>query len=348
VSRDLIVALRREAAFDPTPLPQDLAALHVPFDRLLGEPRVERALAEAARAADRIAVVGTMGGGKSSVLAHTLTPANGFAALPISVAPESDETVTEPGAFAQHAVRVVSTWAAEVEMLPEEERDELLRAVSDTRALPSRSRQTHAGFAVQLPWLVKGELARDIRRELEAGTELARSAGEHLEALKRLTRLVRAVELEPVLVVDDSDRWLRRGEPRRDLVAGFFGRVVRELAELQIGFAVAVHEHYLELDEYRDATPGVLSARVDVPRLTAPAQLAEIVAHRIRSFGESGELLDGAALERLWEFYAGDAGQSLRVTLQMLHTAVTEAALGEHEYVGAGLIETAIAAWMPG
>lgn len=347
MSRELILALRREAAFDPTPLPQDLAALHVPFDRLLGEPRVERALAEAARAADRIAVVGSMGGGKSSVLAHTLTHGNGFAALPISVAPEHDETVTEPGAFAQHAVRVVSTWAAEVEMLSEEDRDKLLRAVSDTQALASRSRQTHAAFTVQLPWLVKGELARDIRRELETGAELRRSAAEHLEALKRLTRLIRAVELEPVLVVDDSDRWLRHGEPRRDLVAGFFGRVVRELAELQIGFAVAVHEHYLELDEYRETTPGVLSARVDVPKLTEPEQLAAIIAHRIRAFGESGELLDEGALARLWEFYEGDGGHSLRVTLQMVHTAVAEAALAEYGYVAAGLIEAAIAAWMP-
>lgn len=348
MSRELIAVLRREAAFDPTPLAEDLAALHVPFDQLLGDARVERALAEAARAADRIALVGTMGGGKSSVLAHTLTHGNGFAALPISVAPESDETVTEPGAFAQHAVRVVSTWAAEVEMLSGDERDELLRSISDTRALPSRSRQVHAGLTVQLPWLVKGELARDIRRELEAGADVARSAAEHLEALKRLTRLIRAVELEPVLVVDDSDRWLRRGEPRRDLVAGFFGRVVRELAELQIGFAVAVHEHYLELDEYREATPGVLSARVDVPRLSEPGQLAEIIAHRIRSYGESGELLDDAALARLWEFYESDAGHSLRVTLQMVHTAVAEAALADHGYVGAGLIEAAIAAWMPG
>jgi len=95
VSRELIIALRREAAFDPTPLPEDLAALHVPFDQLGDEDRVERALQEAAAAAERIALVGAMGSGKSSVLSYTLTPARGFAALPISVAPESDETVTD-------------------------------------------------------------------------------------------------------------------------------------------------------------------------------------------------------------------------------------------------------------
>jgi hypothetical protein len=66
VSRELILALRRDAVLDPTPLPEDLAALHVPFDQMLGDVRVEHALREAAAAAERIAVVGAMGAGKSS------------------------------------------------------------------------------------------------------------------------------------------------------------------------------------------------------------------------------------------------------------------------------------------
>ena len=349
MSRELILRLRRDAALDPTPLPEDLRALHVPFDQLLGDTRVERALIEAARAAERIAVVGAMGSGKSSLLSYALTTANGFAALPISVAPEPDETITEPGGFAQHAVRVISAWATEVEMLSEEDRDELRRAVAGTQVLPSRSKQIHAGLALQLPWLVKGELARDVRRELEPALELERSAVERLEALKRLTRLIRAIELQPILVIDDSDRWLQRGEPREALVGAFFGRVVRELSELEIGFAVAVHDRYLELPEYRELTPGVLSARIDVPALSAPTQLTDIIDHRIRAFageGNAADVLDVDATERLWEFYVNDAGESLRVTLQMVHTALTEAALGEHDRVGAGLVDAAIAAWI--
>lgn len=350
MSRALILALRQDAAFDPTPLPEDLAGLHVPFDSLLDDQRVEQRLQDAAQAIERIAVVGAMGAGKSSVLSYTLTPARGFATLPISVSPESDETVTDPGSFAQHVVRVISTWAEEVEMLSGEQRDELLHAVADSRALPSRATQTHAGIALQLPWLVKGEVARDIRREVEPATTLERSAAEHLETLKRLTRLIRAIELEPLLVIDDSDRWLRRGEPRGEIVGAFFGRVVRELAELEIGFAVAVHENYLELPEYRETTPGVLSSRIDVPRLTAGAQLEKILDHRVRAFagtGSASEILDAEALARLWEFHGADGNQSLRTTLQIAHTAVSEAALEEHDRIGVGLIEAAIAAWVP-
>lgn len=350
MSRELIVSLRREAAFDPTPLPEDLAALHVPFDDLLGDRRVETALADAGRAAERIALVGPMGSGKSSVLSYTLTSECGFATLPISVAPESDDTVTDPGQFAQHVVRVVSVWAADLEILSAKERDGLLRAVADRRVLPSRSTQTHAGIALQLPWLAKGDLARDIRRELEPAIEADRSAIEYLEALRRLTRLVRAVELEPLLVIDDSDRWLRRGEPRAEIVGAFFERVVRELARLEIGFAVAVHETYLALPEYQRATPGVLSARIDVPRLSAPDQLERIIDHRVRAFTGSRRpepILDQDALARLWEFYGADADNSLRTTLQILHTGVTEAAQGGHDAVRGGTIEAAIAAWLP-
>jgi hypothetical protein len=278
------------------------------------------------------------------------TAERGFAALPISVAPEGDETVTDPGRFAQHVVRVTATWAAELEMLSAEARDQLLRAVAGRRVLPSRSQRTHAGVGLQLPWLARGQIARDIRRELEAASEVGRSAVEYLEALSRLTRLVRATDLEPLLVIDDSDRWLRRGEPRSEIVSAFFGRVVRELADLEVGFAVAVHETYVALHEYQETTPGVLSSRIDVPRLSVAEQLERIIEHRVRRFlGEeaSERILDDGALARLWDFYRAEASYSLRTTLQILHTAVTEAAQGGHEQVRGGMIEAAIAAWLP-
>jgi hypothetical protein len=350
VSRELIEALRAAAAFDATPLPEDLAALHVPFDDLLGDEKTERELRKAAEASGRIALVGAMGAGKSSVLSYALTPSEGFAPIPISVAPESDETVTDPGRFAQHVVRVISTWAAEVEMLTPVQRDELLRSVAKDRVLPARSKGTHAGLSVQLPWLAKGEFARDIKRDLAPAAEVERSAVEYLDALKRLMRLIRAIELQPVLIIDDSDRWLRRGEPRPDIVGAFFGRIVRELAELETSLAIAVHEHYISLDEYRDNTVGVINTRIDVPELTDEGQLARILDHRVQvmSAGEgSAEILDADGLARLWQFYAGECGRSLRKTLQIAHTALGEAARAEADRVGLALIESSIAAWEP-
>lgn len=350
MSRELIEALRAAAAFDATPLPDDLATLHVPFDELLGEQKTERELQTAAEASGRIALVGAMGTGKSSVLSYALRPSEGFAPLPISVAPESDETVTDPGRFAQHVVRVVSTWAAEVEMLDPSQRNELLRSVAERRIMPPRSKQTHAALTVQLPWLAKGKFARDVKRELEPALEVERSAVEYLDALKRLMRLIRTIELRPVLVIDDSDRWLRRGEPRPGVVGAFFGRIVRELAELETGLAIAVHERYLQLDAYRDNTVGVINTRIDVPGLTEEGQLARILDHRVqivRGGEDSAEIFDADGLARLWRFYADEGGRSLRKTLQIAHTALSEAARVEAGHVGLALIESSIAAWEP-
>jgi hypothetical protein len=68
-----------------------------------------------------------------------------------------------------------------------------------------------------------------------------------------------------------------------------------------------------------------------------------------RFLGEeaSERILDDGALARLWDFYRAEASYSLRTTLQILHTAVTEAAQGGHEQVRGGMIEAAIAAWLP-
>jgi hypothetical protein len=350
VSTALLARLSREGAFDPTPLPADLAALHVPFDELLGQPETEATLAAAAVAKGRIALVGPMGSGKSSVLAHVFQAERGFAPIHVSVAPEQDSTVTDPGAFAQHVVRVVGAWAAEVEMLEPSELEELLHAVSDRRVLPSR-RTTHRGrIALQLPWLARAELARELTRELKTSEELSRSAVEYLTALERMFRLIRTVELTPVLVIDDSDRWLRRGEPRPDIVAAFFGRIVRELANFALGFTVAVHERYLELDEYRESTVGILNTRIDVPSLTDGDQLVRILDHRVElhATGHSTlEVFDVAALQRLWVFYLGEADLSLRKTLQIAHTALSDALRVEQEQIGPALVEAAVAAWSP-
>lgn len=350
MSVDLLALLSRQSAFDPTPFPADLAALHVPFDRLTRSTTTETALHAATETNGRVALVGPMGSGKSSVLSHVFQPDRGFAPIQVSVAPEQEQTVTEPGAFAQHVVRVVSAWAAEVEMLSQSEREQLLRAVSDRRVLPSRSAGFKGGIALQLPWLARAELARELRSELKTSEAIARSAVEQLTALARMFSLIRTVELTPVLVIDDSDRWLLRGEPNTEIVSAFFGRIVRELANLEIAFTVAVHERYLTLDEYRDGTAGILNTRIDLPRLSVPEQLAQILEHRIALHigeGSADCIFERSALRRLWEFYAADGDFSLRKTLQIAHTALSDASRAGHDLIGPELLDAALAAWPP-
>lgn len=119
---------------------------------------------------------------------------------------------------------------------------------------------------------------------------------------------------------------------------------------METGLAIAVHEHYLALDEYRDNTVGVINTRIDVPGLTDKAQLRRILDHRVQVVvgGEnSTEILDADGLARLWQFYTDECGRSLRKTLQIAHTALSEAARSEADHVGLALIESSIAAWEP-
>jgi len=82
------------------------------------------------------------------------------------------------------------------------------------------------------------------------------SSGQRIEQARQLLDLIRAEGLRPVLVLDDTDKWLNTAwQPDAATVrAAFFGRVIRVLAEeLSTAAVLAVHPVYLGDDEYRAA-----------------------------------------------------------------------------------------------
>jgi hypothetical protein len=95
----------------------------------------------------RIALVGAMGAGKSSVLSYALTPSEGFAPLPISVAPESDETVTDPGNI---CVNNTTQWPVGLARLDEGKQRQRFRAVNSLHQLHLLSRDARADRALTL------------------------------------------------------------------------------------------------------------------------------------------------------------------------------------------------------
>lgn len=106
MSRDLLGLLQQRNAFNATPLTRQLAELHVPFDDLAGERVCEAPVEAAIRRGERVALVGTSGAGKSSVIAHVLGPlVEGVAPIPVPVAAEPAGVASDPVAFGRHLLR---------------------------------------------------------------------------------------------------------------------------------------------------------------------------------------------------------------------------------------------------
>jgi hypothetical protein len=84
---------------------------------------------------------------------------------------------------------------------------------------------------------------------------------------RQILELFRSRGLTPVLVLDDTDRWLTAPwlPDNRQIRSAFFSTVPRLLAEeLDTAAVIAVHPTYADDDAYRSAR-GFLSRTIGVP-----------------------------------------------------------------------------------
>ena len=345
----LLPALVDQNIFIPSPLPLDLVACHVPFDELVPGVRVESALEDFARRSVKAAVVGASGSGKSAVTAWVYDRiAFDFAPIRAPVFYETEETVREPGAFARYLVQRLLDEALAAAALSDRERDELLQQSSERLTTRTRTVGHTTGGALEVPWLLKGEAAREVSTTLE-GAALAGTTDAVLAAIDRtIDALAQRQGLTPIIVLDDTDRWLRVGQvDRRELVGRFFGTIVRMLSERGCGLVVAVHETYLDMPEYVDGTRGFLTDDVTVPTLPSGAAIAEILTRRIQLCADDAaatDVFDAAAIDRLYAYYRSEGRRSLRWTLQTAHTALTDTVAAGAPVVGVAAVDDAAAA----
>src|SRR5262245_38571306 len=348
MSAELLLALQDAHAFDPFPMRDDLGVYHVPFRRLAGDSRVEQALGDGCRRVERIAIVGDSGTGKSSLVANVLGPlAGGVAPIVVPVAIEPNATVTEPRSMFAHIAAVIVRVAAEAAALSPSEREAALARLTAQRPV---GRGHGRSFRLGGGWMgatVSAELAK------QAGPPqgIARSAAETLEVVGQMLATIEHEGLVPVLVFDDTDRWLSgsfRGHD--DLPRSFFGRVLPALAGLRCAVVVAVHRRYLNDPTLRADIERTLETMIELPALRDPAAVAAVLesrvrAHRVDDTDSLSDVITTNAIDRLYALYRTGLRGELRGVLRTSHVALADACDSGAEVITASLIDSAFAAW---
>ena len=306
--------LRDHYVFESSPTRHDLGALHVPFDDLVGDHRTERRLDGAVRRQERAALIGPSGCGKSSVLARVLgSDIEGVAPLIVPLAALPATTIDTPSHLVDHLLATVIRQAGVSTA------DLDADVASHTEIVTTTKR---GGLAAGWGWL-KGELAREVKRQ----TEIERHASliDKTDALAKVLELITHDDLQPVLVFDDTDRWLSNGGPA--LMRSFFSEGVRWLLELPASLVVAVHPHYFT-DLPQQQLLQYIDTQITIPQITNPGGIEAILARRIELYADTDKpdlrsVFTDDAVIAVHNVYT-DSG-SLRRAIQICHTAVHDA-----------------------
>lgn len=329
-------------AFDPMPLPGARSDLYLPFEQLVGR-NVESALRANAEAVQRTAVVGPVGCGKSSLIEFAFRSiGEEFAPIWVSAAHENDRTVQQPSEFARHIIRIVVGWAREADRMDPRQRKQFL--VETSRSLPARTdtRQHSFGLKAALSWLTP-QYTREVTETL-AEPEIERSQAVVIESLDRLVEVIHSqLGRVPVIIIDDSDRWLRGG--REASVEPFFRETCRMLAERNWAVVLAIQPEYQEAAGFQEAmSEGYINRSIAVPMLPDPATLGRLLNYRIRECVDGAELNDvftSAAIEHLYQRYAN--GGSLRSALTVVDQALSTTIDGRRDRIDEVAVDEAAA-----
>ncbi|HVF04276.1 MAG TPA: hypothetical protein VNA20_05505 [Frankiaceae bacterium] len=340
-SREALLELQRQNAFDPVPLRAGLHSTHIPFDRLTGSTNTEAELTRCMRGAERVAIAGRSGVGKTSLIGYVCAElADEVAPLRVPVDAEDDDTVTDPAAFCRHLIRTLARHLADARAIDDKTRTELLAGTADAVGLTKRqARQAGLGLP---KWMLQADVARDA--ETAATATFERSAADHIAQARDVIEAVAAHDLIPMIVIDDSDAWLATAVgDRSSVIAPFFSRVMRVLAEeLRAGIVVAVHDRYFDLPEFPRGR-GFLEQVIHVPGLPDVDAVAAILAGRTLDIVDLpvDQIVATDAIKALHDGYQLVEG-NIRTMLLLAHTALQTACEDDAEHITHRHVEIAM------
>jgi hypothetical protein len=327
MSRALIQRMFDHHVFDSVLLAEDQRDFHVPFDTLTGRTETEAALRLAVTRYERTALTGVSGSGKSSVARYALDPAPaGIAPIFVPVAYKSREVATDAGRFATYLVEVLSRAAVAAHRIPRREREALLAGATPDINLPTIARKNGIGLAVKA-WILQGNVARDVTRTVDGGA-IPRSADEALERANDVLEAIKAHALDPVLIMDDTDRLIGRDNPDT-MIPAFFAGVVRPIVDaLHAGIVIAAQPFYLDREDYRRHTTGLIENHIKIPEIPDADGLGAILTLRVK-YAEPRRTAQDAfteeALDGLFDVYHTGEERSVRRALAAAHAALSRA-----------------------
>ena len=188
----------------------------------------------------------------------------------------------------------------------------------------------------------KVELGYELKQAVDDDPD---TAGERIGQARQLLDIIEGNELRPVLVLDDTDRWLSSSWANsQEVRSGFFRKVVRVIAEeLDTAAVIAVHPEYLPDPDYQ-AAAGFLDARIEVPHLPDAAAVGRLLAQRAQvalNRDQVDGLVTADACNALFDHYSSSPNVRVAV-LQVAHLALTLAVDDDSPHIDQAHVHAAI------
>ncbi len=347
MTRPLLQSLAEVHVFDDTPGFVDLGVLHVPFDSMVGDGRVEAKLGSSVLRGERTALIADSGSGKSSSVSYVLGPtAEGVAPILVQVQSfERDAAKAEK--IADGVILSLERQALEASAVLRG-----TQVVGTEREVTRRTTRTSKAGGGLSSWL-QASTARQIEEQTSTYEPIPLDAKQDM--IYQCLVPIYNDDLVPVFIFDDTDRWTVSAD--RETISGFFGEGLRWLAELEASVVVATHRRYLETEGAGPALLEFLDSRIEIPRVPSPHHLGRILERRIEARNGIGgiegvlkgwrleDVVTSEAVDELYVQY--ESGASLREVLKFAHTALVEAADIGAEMITGSHIRIAVRLWEP-
>lgn len=333
--------VHQERLFDDATTDAERRLYYVRSGELGIEPRADRQLMEHLKHGplpQRVQVTGPSGAGKTSLIMRVLADLEaerldpGYEVLILRVGERPDDL-----ASGESMIKLVLDTIA-------------TQSFRFSNVDPRVFEEAAADRTTQTPTRINHEFGIDGRianystqiEEAFEALEFGKNSARLRQDLEDVVRIVAEGGYRPVLVLDDTEKFVAPG-PEGELdtasIANLYHHGVRVLGEFDLDLVVAMHPRFEEAPHVKEVSERLGIARIEVPRLAPdqePAAIEKILRRRLERGGVEAALDEVITTEAVGDLQLlyHERQSDLRSVLKIAHAAV-EHALDR----GAGVLE---------